>query len=682
MTILTSSKGILKRKALVEHYFNQKLLLLSPNIATSDEDCVIGWGFKANTKKAKAFATNHNLKYFHLEDGFIGYIGHPARKGQAVGLVADELGIYYDARKPSLIESYLSESLSDDESIRAQKLINTIVAIGATKYNCYQSSELPISLAKKFTLDNRPCILIVDQVAGDLSVVGAMANQHSFVEMVAQARKNHPDARLLLRTHPDTRLGKKRGVLAQLKSELKTQSSTDLNLSDIALSDLEIVDEHCHPHALIKRVTAVYTVSSQMGFEALLYNKPVYCFGIPFYAGWGLTKDTLRCERRGKATIEQLVYGALIKYTKYYDPVLQQSCELEETLELIRLQYKPNTPYARLFLVGFSFWKRAFMQYFCRHLASKLLFVSKPPRKINKDDNILVWGAKYPELNNCIRVEDGFIRSSGLGANLCRPSSLSFDHQGIYFDSRSSCDIEEMLNKTTLTEENIKRAEALIALICRSGVSKYNVGKSDNFERPTGDKTILLVVGQVDGDASIITGSPYIKSNEELLIAVRDANPEAYIIYKPHPDVVSGNREGIISAECLQKCADKIVTELPLTSLYSKIDELHTMTSLSGFEALVQGVKVHTWGQPFYAGWGLTTDCYPPSRREINRSLPELVYISLIDYPLYIDWDTGFWISPELLIAKIAKIKNVEFTKQSFFSRYRTKVNYFFEMFK
>ena len=676
MTILTSSKGIIKRKALVEHCFKQTLVLLSEHGVPTGEDHVVGWGFKANTKKAKCFANKHNLSYSHLEDGFIGYIGHPAQKGHAVALITDELGIYYDARKPSFIESCITETLSDNEQDRATKLINTIVGIGATKYNCYQSTDLPSILVEKLTVDNRSCILLVDQVAGDLSVMGARADKNSFVDMVIQARKNHPNARLLLRTHPDTRLGKKRGVLAQLKSEVKAQSPVSF-----ALSDLEIVDEHCHPHALIKAVDAVYTVSSQMGFEALLYNKPVYCFGMPFYAGWGLTNDTLSCERRGKVTIEQLVYGALIKYTKYYNPVLQQGCELENILDLIHLQYKPNLPYRQLYLVGFSLWKRAFMRHFCRYLAAKLIFVKKPPEHLNNEDQVLVWGAKNPALKNCIRVEDGFIRSSGLGANLCRPSSLSFDRQGIYFDSRSSCDIEKMLNTVILTENNISRADALIALICRSGVSKYNVGETVHFERPVKDKKIILIVGQVDGDASIITGSPYIKSNEALLIAVREANPQAYIIYKPHPDVVSGNRDGIISEACLTSCADMIVTDLPLISLYPAIDELHTMTSLSGFEALVQNVNVHTWGQPFYAGWGLTVDRYPLSRRKVKRSLQELVYIALIEYPLYIDWDTGLWINPELLISKIAKVKKVDFKKPSFFARYKIKLNYFMEMF-
>lgn len=669
MTIFTTSKGIIKHKALVEHCFNQKLSLLSSRANFSREDVIVGWGVKVNTQKPKKIAELHNLKYVHLEDGFIGYLGHPARKGHAVALASDELGVYYDARKPSVLEAYIGEALDDNELVRTQKLIQKIVKSGATKYNCYETVDLPSAVALKLSSDKRPCILIVDQVAGDLSVAGAMADQSNFINMVTQAEKNHPNARLLLRTHPDTRLGKKLGVIAQLRTKL-------------VLPQLEIIDEHCHPHALIKAVDAVYTVSSQMGFEALLLKKPVYCFGLPFYAGWGLTHDVLSCERRGKVTFEQLVHAALIKYTKYYDPVMEQACELENILALIDLQYNEGVTYRRLFLVGFSLWKRGFMRHFCRHLSLKLVFVSKPPVGLAYNEKILVWGAKYPELTDCIRVEDGFIRSSGLGANLSQPSSLSFDKQGIYFDSRSPSDLETMLNNASLTEANISRAESLIQLIRHSGVSKYNVGEASHFEISVKNKKVILVIGQVDGDASITTGSPHIKSNEALLNAVRKANPQSHIIYKPHPDVVSGNRGGIVSTECLHSCVDMIVTDLPLTSLYSKIDELHTMTSLSGFEALIHNVKVHTWGQPFYAGWGLTTDRYPPNRRETQRSLIELVHVALIEYPLYIDWQTGLWISPEILISKLSNIKNCRIKKQSFISRSILKFRYFFEIFR
>jgi len=676
MTIWIQSKGVLARKNQLESCLAQPVALFSKNKADSACDYFAGWGLKANTNKIKHQAEQLGVPYLHLEDGFIGYIGHPAKKGHAVSLISDSKGIYYDARQPCNLESLIKEPLTALQLARSETLMQLVVASGITKYNVYNTVELPEALKLKLAQvepEKQEKILIVDQVAGDLSITGALADESSFIAMVKQARANHPQAQLLFRTHPDTRLGKKKGVLAKLWAQGK--------LAAVA-GDIEIISEHCHPHALINVVDAVYTVSSQMGFEALLLNKPVYCFGMPFYAGWGLTTDALSCERRASVSLAQLVYAALVKYCHYYNPVLQIKCELEELITLISLQKKSKTPRHTLYLIGFSMWKRAFMKHFCQHLANEIIFVKRPPLHLNNNDKLLVWGAKYPELTDCLRVEDGFIRSNGLGANLCRPSSLSIDQTGIYFDSRSPCDLEVMLNNATLTESNISRAELLIQLLRQTGVSKYNVGQAANFELLVANKKIILVVGQVDGDASIITGSPYIKSNEALIKAVREANPQAYIIYKPHPDVVSGNRNGIVSKECFDSCVDRIVTDLPLTSLYSKIDELHTMTSLSGFEALVHNVKVHTWGQPFYAGWGLTTDRYPSARRETQRTLPALVYIALIEYPLYIDWDTGLWISPELLISKIANVKNDGLKKQSFFSRNILKLKYFFEMFR
>jgi capsular polysaccharide export protein len=659
MTLWTNSKGIIKRQALIEPCLNQTLSLLSNSVEVSPSDSVIGWGLKANTQKAKDFAKASNLKYLHLEDGFIGYIGHPARNGDAISLITDELGVYYDARQPCSLESFIAQPLLPDELARSQKLMGTIVDYGITKYNCYESAALPAALSEKLALDTRPCILIVDQVAGDLSIAGAMADEKSFVTMVKHARKNHPAARLLLRTHPDTRLGKKRGVLAQL-----------------ALTDVEVVHQHCHPHGLIKAVEAVYTVSSQMGFEALLLGKKVYCFGLPFYAGWGLTQDALPCERRGSASIEQLVYGALVNYSRYYDPVLKETCEVEAAIELISLQHLNKKPYSRLYLVGFSWWKRAFMQRFAAKFSNKLCFVSIPPKTVKACEQVLVWGAKYPELTSCIRVEDGFIRSSGLGANLSLPSSLSFDHTGIYFDARQASDLENLLNHYELAIDERLRANTLLSLLQASGVSKYNVGSVSAVSFDNGAKPIMLVVGQVDGDASIVTGSSTIKSNEALIYAVKTANPKAYIVYKPHPDVVSGNRQGLVTQQCTDDCIDKVLTHHSLIQLYPHIDALHTMTSLSGFEALIRGVVVHTWGQPFYAGWGVTQDHYPPLRRSIKRTVEELVFISVALYPDYIDWDTGLNISPETLIKQLSRTANKDFNKRTFVQRTWLKATY------
>ena len=70
------------------------------------------------------------------------------------------------------------------------------------------------------------------------------------------------------------------------------------------------------------------------------------------------------------------------------------------------------------------------------------------------------------------------------------------------------------------------------------------------------------------------------------------------------------------------------------------------MTSLTGFDALLRDKTVVTYGQPFYAGWGLTQDRAAEGgapaaglrRRTRRLSLDELVAGALLHYPVYWDW--------------------------------------------
>jgi len=161
----------------------------------------------------------------------------------------------------------------------------------------------------------------------------------------------------------------------------------------------------------------------------------------------------------------------------------------------------------------------------------------------------------------------------------------------------------------------------------------------------------ILVPGQVENDASIKTGASKVKTNLDLLRATRAANPDAVIIYKPHPDVEAGLRSGEIIAEDL---ADVIARNTDPAALFDEVDELWTMTSLMGFEALLRGVQVTTLGAPFYAGWGLTQDLgKPPKRRQARPSLLGLVHAALIDYPRYCDPMTGLACPVEVAVRRL-----------------------------
>jgi capsular polysaccharide export protein len=164
---------------------------------------------------------------------------------------------------------------------------------------------------------------------------------------------------------------------------------------------------------------------------------------------------------------------------------------------------------------------------------------------------------------------------------------------------------------------------------------------------------VVLVAGQVESDASIRHGSPELRTNLELLQAVRAAEPGAWIVYKPHPDVVAGlRREGSPLAE-LKLCCDALLTEGCMDRLYQQVDAVHVLTSLAGFEALLRGVEVHTWGLPFFAGWGLSHDRLACPRRGRQLQLDELVYGALVAYPRYVSRHSGLFIEPEHAIEEL-----------------------------
>ena len=158
----------------------------------------------------------------------------------------------------------------------------------------------------------------------------------------------------------------------------------------------------------------------------------------------------------------------------------------------------------------------------------------------------------------------------------------------------------------------------------------------------------------MEADASIQYGSPNLKSNAALIEATRADNPDAYIIFKPHPDVASGNREGSVPQEVLDNSTNEVIVEADIIDVLNAVDSVSTMTSLTGFEALMRGKKVTTYGMPFYAGWGLTSDKCEMPRRGKKLTLEGLVYALMCVYARYVEWPSGKSYSPEALVADIA----------------------------
>jgi capsular polysaccharide export protein len=273
---------------------------------------------------------------------------------------------------------------------------------------------------------------------------------------------------------------------------------------------------------------------------------------------------------------------------------------------------------------------------------------------------IAVWPSRMPPGlaeragERLVRVEDGFIRSVGLGADLHPPLSIVVDAQGIYYDPTRPSDLETILAETRFGPDLLARAAALRETIVARGISKYGSAAPPRSSTPR-DRRVVLVPGQVEDDASVRLGGSGVAGNLDLLARTRAQEPNAHILFKPHPDVDAGHRVGRVPDAALMAYADEIVRGEPMSALLARVDAVHVLTSLTGFEALLRGLEVTVHGQPFFAGWGLTRDLAPPvARRGRKLTLAELVAGSLILYPRYLDPVTGLWCPPEVLLQRFA----------------------------
>lgn len=588
------------------------------------DTCTAGWGRKKSFFKAQVLAEKKRVRALCLEDGFIRSLGLGKDGYPPLSIIADQRGIYFDATQPSDLEALIIQDEDVEQNERANAAITIIQKYGITKYN-QKYSKLDPSIFSQYSEN----ILVIDQTFGDQSIQYAGAQADTFKQMLRQANSNHPEATIWVKTHPDVLAGKAKAHFSK---------------EDLEYPNIKVLTDNYNPIELLQYMDDVYVVSSQLGFEALLCQKKVHCFGVPWYAGWGLTDDQyaslhlLENRRQQQKSLEHLFACAYFQYARYVNPVTGLRCELEDILDLlipnIQHQQRLENEYVAY---GFSPWKKQFIAEFVAFPKMKLKF--QRYLKPNRTKNILAWGKKAKllkerEYQKVTTVEDGFIRSVGLGAKLIRPCSLVFDDVGIYYDATRPSRIEQLLNEVELTKTQTLRAKRLQQMLIDLNISKYNVGELKSLVRPDHSR-VLLVVGQVEDDMSIQLGGVGIKTNLGLLQEVRRRNPKAYIIYKPHPDVQSGLRRGKIPEKEMLSFANQIEETSSIIQCFEICDELHTMTSLSGFEALIRGLKVYCYGLPFYAGWGLTQDIYIAQRRSKIVSIETLIYVTLVEYPSY-----------------------------------------------
>jgi capsular polysaccharide export protein len=325
------------------------------------------------------------------------------------------------------------------------------------------------------------------------------------------------------------------------------------------------------------------------------------------------------------------------------------------------MRFSPNST-DLLFAHGFSYRKQAILRKFIAPCTVKFV---RSGMSVPRGGALLLWGsavvpAGVPADARIVRVEDGFLRSVGLGAALARPLSWVFDSSGLYYDATRASDLEKVLQTESFSPQLLERARLLRERVVAAGITKYSVGA--HSWAPPSNRKVVLVPGQVETDASLKFGAPAIRTNMGLLQAVRAAEPGCYLVYKPHPDVRAGLRAGGLGEDHAAMFCDEIIADVAMGELLKQVDAVHVLTSLTGFEALLRHKPVTCYGQPFYAGWGLTNDMSPLARRSRTLSLDQLVAGALLLYPTYVSHLTSGGSTPEGVLDELIAWRNKKST--------------------
>ncbi|HEC1775815.1 capsular polysaccharide biosynthesis protein [Campylobacter sp. RKI_CA19_01128] len=648
MMFYTTSKKLIDN---VKNFYS--ISLFSFLKGANKNSVFIGWGRKKSGFKAVELAKKYDVKFLLLEDGFLRSLNLGIENSSSFSIVKDDIGIYYDATTPSKLEKILNTyEFSTEELEQAKKAIELIKKEKLSKYNNN------LCVPKDLFNTNEERVLIITQVANDTSLKFGLAGSFSTQDIINDVINENPNAKIYIKIHPDVLSGKKQ---------------SDFNAQNLP-SKCVIIKENYNPIELLSHFKKVYTKTSGMGFEALMLGSECVCYGMPFYAGWGLTQDKLECKRRlKKRSLEEVFYATYILYSEYFNPYLNQKSDIFDTIHTLTKYKKIEHANSNtLYFLGFTLWKRWFMKPFFKAKNNKIIFLNSLDElykaNLNPEDKIFIWGKKYDKAllakdfnNEIFLVEDGFLRSVFLGSDLTRPFSLIVDSKGLYVDPSKPSDLEDILQNHIFDESLKQRAKKLIITITQNKFSKYNGLKHEKLNFNT-NKKIILIPAQVEDDASMILGGAGFDTLK-LLQSVRKSNENAFIVFKPHPDVLSGNRKGLKDKSIILKYCDEIIENVSIDSAINACDEIHTITSTSGFDTLLRGKKVVVYGKPFYAGWGLTNDLHEIPRRTRVLSLEELVAGVLILYPRYIHPKSKNLCEVELALDIMLKMQKDYFSK-------------------
>ena len=385
------------------------------------------------------------------------------------------------------------------------------------------------------------------------------------------------------------------------------------------------------------------------------------------------------------------------KLYKLYQKSL--SANVDIPIEFKGVNWSSEEPKKLAILVGFNPWKRdvtsAYLEdYKTAFLMGKVTF--NKIKRLNdtfiksideKEITFFIWGKKDDFLFsryldslkfrgikvNKIYVEDGFVRSINSGVLHSRPASLNFDSVANHFENKEN-ELERLLSNYNLSQDEKNKAKVYLDIFRDLRITKYfdpDPFGNEKFKHEISNKKAVLVIGQVEDDASIISSKSKIKTNQELVSLAIKENPNKKIYYRPHPDYFAEIREDKNKNNVYKLC-DVLSPATSIFEIFEVVDKVYTISSLAGFEAVIHGKNVVVLGTPFYSNWGLTDDRTSINRRQRKLSIEEIFYISYIKYPKYIsmvsDESVSFVETITYFIVETLKYKKVnELTNNKLF---------------
>lgn len=313
----------------------------------SDTIAIGGWGYKDSANIARQRAEKEGLPYWAFEDAFVRSV-QPGIAEPSASMLLDKTGIFYDARSESrLFDLIATGHTNAAQADNAKAIAAHLRDRSISKYNNVAPDALPEALKR---LTEGSAIVIVDQTQGDASIPGALASPEHFQDMIQTALQETEGLPLIVKTHPDVMAGLKHGYIGT-------------HWRDDRLIWLQ---DPVSPWRLFEKARAVFTVSSQLGMEALMAGVPVRCWGLPFYAGWGQTRDKTgkKNRARGDCLLSEIIHAAYLDYAHYFDHWKRTPIDVHEAIEQLAYLRGQQIETPRR---SFSFLPRKAEQWVYRH---------------------------------------------------------------------------------------------------------------------------------------------------------------------------------------------------------------------------------------------------------------------------------------------------------------------------